>query len=398
MSIERIPAVIDVLHRTPSLSQDDLKGMPTVVRRFFDAVGGNRPRDVFALSAIASLSGSMPNVWGRYAMSEYSPNLYIYVIAPPGSEKSVMNYSRELVRFIHDKKVEESQKQKKDWKSKVRQFEVMKRRRSRNGEGEEIPLVDPGPEPPDHRLIVPGDLSAAVLVRLLAATGEAILFETEADTLANTFKREWGQYDDKLRKAHGNEPVADLRLGGEREARKPRLSVVLSGTPDQLPAVVPSVENGLWSRFIYYGYAPDNPSEWRDVRPKPGLDISELLSRSQADVMALYDILESRAAPLQVTLSDEQWVQLNEVGEAIKNSLYSAFGYAGSSTAHRAMLHVFRIAMVLTIWNAYDSKHDLASSATIEADSASFGSAISIGQKVAEHAELLLSALTAQHG
>ena len=55
-----------------------------------------------------------------------------------------------------------------------------------------------------------------------------------------------------------------------------------------------------------------------------------------------------------------------EVGEAIKNSLYSAFGYAGSSTAHRAMLHVFRIAMVLTIWNAYESKHDLASSATIE--------------------------------
>ena len=89
----------------------------------------------------------------------------------------------------------------------------------------------------------------------------------EADTLANTFKREWGQYDDKLRKAHGNEPVADLRLGGEREARKPRRSVVLSGTPDQLPAVVPSVENGLWSRFIYYGYAPDNPSEWRDVFP-----------------------------------------------------------------------------------------------------------------------------------
>ncbi|MDR1346193.1 MAG: DUF3987 domain-containing protein [Bacteroidales bacterium] len=62
-----------------------------------------------------------------------------------------------------------------------------------------------------------------------------LIFETEGDTLAQTFKSEHGNYSDDLRKAFHHETISyNCRKDREFvELQTPRLSALLSGTPSK---------------------------------------------------------------------------------------------------------------------------------------------------------------------
>jgi hypothetical protein len=92
-----------------------------------------------------------------------------------------------------------------------------------------------------------------------------LIFETEGDTLAQTFKSEHGNYSDGFRKAFHHETISYLRRKDREfvELENPRLSALLSGTPKQVLALIPNAENGLFSRFIFY-FMNIKPV-WKDV-------------------------------------------------------------------------------------------------------------------------------------
>jgi hypothetical protein len=84
--------------------------------------------------------------------------------------------------------------------------------------------------------------------------GVGLLFETEGDTLAQTFQSEHGSYSDGFRKAFHHETIShNLRKDREYvELEKPCMSALLSGTPKQASALIPNAGSGLFSRFIFY--------------------------------------------------------------------------------------------------------------------------------------------------
>ena len=83
--------------------------------------------------------------------------------------------------------------------------------------------------------------------------GRGTVFETEADTLADALKQDHGGFSDTLRQSFGHEPLSYFRRTNSEdvEIASPALSVVLSSTFDQLVKLIPSAENGLFSRFVY---------------------------------------------------------------------------------------------------------------------------------------------------
>jgi hypothetical protein len=104
-------------------------------------------------------------------------------------------------------------------------------------------------------LIIPANNSSTGLFQNLNDDqGVGLLFETEGDTLAQTFKSEHGNYSDGFRKAFHHETISYNRRKDREyvELVTPKLSALLSGTPKQVSALVPSAENGLFSRFIFY--------------------------------------------------------------------------------------------------------------------------------------------------
>jgi hypothetical protein len=121
-------------------------------------------------------------------------------------------------------------------------------------------------EPPLRVLFVPANSSATAVFQILNDNnGVGLMFETEGDTLAQTFKSEHGNYSDGFRKAFHHETISYNRRKDREyvELEVPRLSALLSGTPKQVSTLIPSAENGLFSRFIFY-YMNILPV-WKDV-------------------------------------------------------------------------------------------------------------------------------------
>ena len=383
------PSVIDVLADMEPIPDAVFDLLPNVLRAGLPLFEDLRERDVFVTGALGVLSGCLPNVWGRYDTGLYAPNLYAFIIAPPGSGKGALRWARKLGQKVQAEIRRRSAEDIERWQYAQEQYKAAKRKKGAD------PVEHPGERPPERRLFIPGDASAAAMVNALEASGgHGTIFETEADTISQTIEKEWGTYSDILRKAHPHEPISNLRIAGGREIVRPCLSVVLAGTPSQLPRLIPSVENGLWSRFCFYGFLPDDPTGWRDVRPRRYSTEPEDLFAALADhVNALYDILNRRDEPLRITLQDGHWTALNEVGQAFKERMFERYGYSGTGTAHRAGLHIFRLAMILTVWEAREAGRDLANASSLEASDETFEVALMLGLHYASHAETLMQAL-----
>src|SRR5690606_37654266 len=120
--------------------------------------------------------------------------------------------------------------------------------------------------PPERMLFIPATNSTTGAFQLLADNeGRGLIFETEGDTLAQSFRSDYGNYSDGFRKAFRHETISYYRrLDREYvDHASPCLSTVLSGTPKQVTALIPSAENGLFSRFLFY-YMNLKP-EFQDV-------------------------------------------------------------------------------------------------------------------------------------
>ncbi len=167
-----------------------------------------------------------------------------FVVADAGMGKGALTLCGEIVKPIDHELHEISKRQMKDYKDAIASFARSK------GENRQMPE-----EPPMRMLIIPANSSASSFLNILNDNeGRGLLFETEGDTLSNTFKADYGNYSDALRKAFHHETVSFSRRTERtfEEVEHPCLSTVLAGTPEQVRRLIPDTENGLMSRFMFY--------------------------------------------------------------------------------------------------------------------------------------------------
>ena len=454
----RASALLQSLASTPPIPQAVLDRLPGPIRRALPLFAARAERDVFATAALGVLSGTLPRVWGRYDTGLYAPGLFVIVTAPAASGKGVMSHARRLGDEIEALFMDEYAEAKKaangaagqtsTWDDDMdvphadaphAQGKADKVRLTGPGQAEpaatprllfdadmtdviEADLrpkafrpkpktadqnVDPNEDdtPPLRRLYLSGDISSSALVMFMdqngASTGEGfgIVFETEIDTVVKSQRQEWGGTSDVLRKAHAHETVSLLRVGKERggEGRKisrPTLAVVLAGTPNQVLRLIPSSEDGLFSRFLFLGFLPENPLVWKDVMPREdGPDPAVVLAEGAREVRRLWTVLEGRSSDLGVKLTRSQWDALNARMQTVKAKLFRHFDYAGASTAHRTGLHVFRIASVLAVWRAFENGVDLGRVESVTVADEDFDAALQLAVLYARHAVAVLKAL-----
>jgi hypothetical protein len=122
--------------------------------------------------------------------------------------------------------------------------------------------------------------------------GVGLMFETEGDTLAQTFKSEHGNYSDGFRKAFHHEKISYLRRK-DREyitLEIPKLSALLSGTR-QVQSLIPDAENGLFGRFMFY--CMNIRLQWIDVlRIMDNGNINTAIVCSDTDFQISMEILK----------------------------------------------------------------------------------------------------------
>lgn len=303
-------------------------------------------KELFLVSAMAVLSGMMPNVQGMYFGRQVMPNLYCFVIGRYGTGKGAMMWARDIGEATEAYR-EEQAKQNRKAHNEANMLFLRQQKLYDKGKLQTAPEAPPAPK--SLKLFLPANSSKTGLLQLLQENdGRGIMFETEGDTLADMLRQKYGDFSDVLRKAFHHEPVSYYRRTDNEDVKinNPALSVVISGTPDQLRHLIPSIDNGLFSRFMFYvlqGEAPfHNP--W-DV---DNADMVVFFNALSAHYCAMYKLLEAREQPLQFMLQPHQEQMFVSMFDASKTELRMV-GDDLEGTINRLGLICYRMAMILTI-------------------------------------------------
>jgi len=253
----------DYLLSSPFIPDSVFNTLPSILKKGCEAFTDKRERDVFLTGAISILSGCLSSIQGIYAGENVFPSLFSFIIAPAASGKGALKFSKMLADKEHDTLLHMSKED-----EKLYNIEIANYRLSQRGKKKNETVGEPPEKPPFKVIFIPANSSyAKIIYHLEQNKGEGVICETEADSMGNVLKQEWGSYSDMLRKAFHHERISSSKKTNNEyiEVNNPKFSIALSGTPSQVLSLISSSEDGLFSRFIFYVFKAKQ--EWRDVSP-----------------------------------------------------------------------------------------------------------------------------------
>ena len=186
---------------------------------------------------------------------------------------------------IHDQLRAEWAEEIKAYKKAKAAYEAMGKERSK---------IDAPQIPANKMFLIAGNnTGTGILQNIMDANGTGFICESEADTLSTAIGSDYGHWSDTLRKAFDHDRLSYNRRTDQeyREIKKSYLSVLLSGTPAQVKALIPSAENGLFSRQLFY-YMP-GIWQWVSQFTTGDIDIEEIFTTIGLDWKKKLDLLKA---------------------------------------------------------------------------------------------------------
>ena len=241
---EELSTDSDPLQPLPTFPEAD---WPKILMLILSYATSPTQRDILLLGALTALGATMERyVRCSYSGKYQSPCLQTFFVAPPASGKSGLSLIRLLVEPIHDKIRQQVDEEMKAYRKEKKNYELLGKERVNT----EAPQM-----PPNKMFLISGNNSGTgILQNIMDANGTGLICETEADTISAAIGSEYGHWSDTLRKAFDHDRLSYNRRTDQeyREVKKSYLSLLLSGTPAQVKPLIPSTENGLFSRQLFY--------------------------------------------------------------------------------------------------------------------------------------------------
>ncbi|WP_346316539.1 DUF3987 domain-containing protein [Chitinophaga sp. YIM B06452] len=329
---------------TPVLPDQIYANLPPFLKGLSSYFNVGRERDVFLLSSLGVLSSCFPAVQGNYNNQMVGMNLYLFISAPASAGKGVMIWARRLGECMHADCENRYRQAIADYEQAMTVYKEA---------GPESGM--PAPIKPQRQLFfVPANSSASKIIQTLMANKNfGVIFETEADTLTQALSNDWGDFSDILRKVFHHEPIELARKSNDEYVSMERsyLSVVLSGTPNQINNLLTSVENGFFSRFLFYDFPLT--LEWENVfdRTKESPDGSIRAAAEQ--ILSFSNMIQERAdangGTILFELTSEQEKEFTKMFTEKQATLHHLYGDEIIASIRRLGLVTFRIAMLLTV-------------------------------------------------
>ena len=362
-------ANVEIQQGVPTLPISVFPELPDFLQRVIKPNTSSEERDLLLLGSLVTLSACMPKVFGIYDGRKVFANLFLFVTAQASAGKGRLSHCRQLVEPIHKAFREETKLRKQEYETALKAFNSKKGK----DEGAEKPA-----RIPEKMLFIPANNSSTGAYQLLSdSDGKGLIFETEGDTLAQAFKSEHGNYSDGFRKAFHHETISYYRRTDQEyvEIENPCLSAMLSGTPEQVSALIPSAENGLFSRFIFYTI---------NIKPKnTNQDLDAYFDGLGAEYFGLYKSLQSNTSMrFDFTYAQEQ--QFNAFFKEKQAQYISLQGIDIASIVRRSGLISFRIALILTVLRIMETG-DL--STELECNDQDFKTALNIAEVLLKHSD-----------
>jgi hypothetical protein len=331
----------------------------------------------------------MPNVSGVYGRRTVYPHLFCFILAPAASGKGALQSSKELADKYHSEILKNSNEQKKEYNKKLEAIKHAKRfKKKEDTSQEEIPE-----EPPFKVVFIPANTSNAKIIQHLQNNdGTGIICETEADTLGQTFKNDWGSYSDLLRKAFHHEKISISRKTNNEyfEINNPQLAVALSGTPKQVFNIISSAEDGLFSRFLFYIFKSE--SKWIDPSPFGNqINLTEHFAKLSNAVYEMVLFLQNGKTVIHLT--EEQWNKFNPTFEKYLHQISTFISEDAQSVVKRLGIILYRFCMIFTTIRKYQAQEYVTDIQCLDED---FDSALALIEVYLQHSIIMFNNLPKQ--
>ena len=281
----------------------DMQKLPESVQQMILLASTPEEQDIILMATLAAASACVPNLYFRYGPTgkKYYANLQCFILAAAASGKGIANQALEMVRVIDEQ----------------------------------------------YPLLVAGDSTLAAWYKALEERGGCgYMHESEGSVITDIWRTAAANYNTALRKAAEHEAISRNRCTGSSEIKNPRLSMLLTGTFGQYKALVPSVENGYFSRLLTVVIRDTHPFDKRYVSSKGGQSAIPRIVGQR--LLRMYESLMN-AGEREWSLTDAQKERLGEHLETEYSTLIGLLGDNFHSAVVRMAVQIERIAMILTV-------------------------------------------------
>lgn len=383
--VENTELLQENTEKTPTFPEIIYTNLPDFLLQVTAKATSAEDKDLLLLGSLVVISACLPNVFGNYDERRVYPNLFLFLTASASAGKGRLTLCRKLVYPIH-KALRE--------RYKVLYDTYKQEKAMYNSAKKDQFTADEPQEPPMLALLMPANSSATAFFQILNDNnGAGLMFETEGDTLAQTFKSEHGNFSDGFRKAFHHETISYLRRKDREfvELENPRLSALLSGTPKQVSALIPNAENGLFSRFIFY-FMNIKPV-WKDVFANSGDQTLDLYFKDLGEYFHCFHNQLKQQQEMRFSLTVLQQEQFNAYFAQAQIQFLALYGDDYIATVRRLGLITFRIAMIFTVLRLMESQHFTTPLICTDTD---FNTALEMVKVLVQHAATVFDALPAE--
>ena len=295
----------DPHHPLPTFTLED---WPKLLLRIISYGTTVTQKDVLLLGALTALGATMERyVRCHYAGKYQSPCMQSFIVAPAASGKGVLSLIRLLVMPIHDDIRQQVEKEMNAYKKAKVAYEMM-----------------------------------------------GLICETEADTISTAIGSEYGHWSETLRRAFDHDWLAYNRRTNQeyRENKKSYLSLLLSGTPAQVKPLIPSVENGLFSRQLFYYM--HGIYQWINQFDENEIDLEAIFTAIGLEWNKLLNLLKEHGLHT-LRLTDEQKQEFNDLFSELFTRSTIANGREMNSSIARMAVNICRIMSVVAMLRALEN-------------------------------------------
>ena len=281
------------------LNKDNL---PEPLRQMLTLAATEEERDMLLMATLTAASSCLPNLYFRYGPTgkKYYANLQTFILAASASGKGIANQALEMMRVVDEA----------------------------------------------HPLLISGDSTLPAWYKALQEQGGCgYMHESEGSVITDIWRTSAANYNTALRKAAEHEPISRNRCKGASEIKCPKLSMLLTGTFNQYRALVPSVENGYFSRLMTMVVRGTHPFDRRYVSaPMTQSAVPTIVGNK---LLRIYETLAA-CEEQEWSLTDAQKERLGTHLETEYGTLIELLGENFHSAIIRMAIQIERIAMILT--------------------------------------------------
>ena len=289
----------------------DMHKLPESVQQMISLASTPEEQDIILMATLAAASACVPNLFFTYGPTgkKYYANLQCFILAAAASGKGIANQALEMVRVIDEQ----------------------------------------------YPMLIAGDSTLPAFYKAIEEQGGCgYMHESEGSVITDIWKNSAANYNTALRKAAEHEPISRNRVRSASELKNPRLSMLLTGTFGQYKALVPSVENGYFSRLLTVVIRGTNPFDKRYVSSKGGQSVIPKIVGQR--LLRTYEQLMN-AGEREWSLTDAQKERLGEHLETEYGTLIGLLGENFHSAVVRMAVQIERMAMVLTAMRVQNTEY-----------------------------------------